>query len=108
MMGAPPAWDEVGLAIAKELAAGETTIYVQIGAGDLEDVAVGILADWQAVVPGVRLKLRDQAAEDTGNIHFGNSFTQEGLAGETFDYFLSNPPFGVEWKKVEREIWTSS
>ncbi len=42
--------------------------------------------------------------EDAGNVHFGNSFTQDGLAGERFDYFLSNPPFGVEWKKVEREI----
>jgi type I restriction enzyme M protein len=31
-------------------------------------------------------------------------FTQDGLTGETFDYFLSNPPFGVEWKKVEKEI----
>ena len=42
--------------------------------------------------------------EDATNIKFGNSFTQDGLAGETFDYFLSNPPFGVEWKKVEKEI----
>ena len=42
--------------------------------------------------------------QDPGNVHFGNSFTQDGLAGRTFDYFLSNPPFGVEWKKVEREI----
>jgi type I restriction enzyme M protein len=37
-------------------------------------------------------------------VHFGNSFTQDGLAGVTFDYFLSNPPFGVEWKKVEKDI----
>ncbi len=42
--------------------------------------------------------------EDAGNIHFGNSFTQDGLAGDKYDYFLSNPPFGVEWKKVERDI----
>ncbi len=42
--------------------------------------------------------------QDPANIKFGNSFTQDGLKGETFDYFLSNPPFGVEWKKVEREI----
>jgi len=37
-------------------------------------------------------------------IAFGNSFTQDGHAGKRFDYFLSNPPFGVEWKKVEKEI----
>lgn len=42
--------------------------------------------------------------EDAGNVRFGNSFTQDGLPGEKFDYFLSNPPFGVEWKKVEREV----
>lgn len=38
------------------------------------------------------------------NIKFGNSFTSDGLAGERFDYMLSNPPFGVEWKKVEKQI----
>lgn len=37
-------------------------------------------------------------------IKFGNSFTEDGFAGQTFDYMLSNPPFGVEWKKVEKEI----
>jgi type I restriction enzyme M protein len=42
--------------------------------------------------------------EDAANIKFGNSFTQDGLAGTQFDYFLSNPPFGVEWKKVEQAI----
>lgn len=38
------------------------------------------------------------------NIQFGNSFTQDGLPHVKFDYMLSNPPFGVEWKKVEKEI----
>lgn len=42
--------------------------------------------------------------QDPGNVHFGNSFTQDGASDQKFDYFLSNPPFGVEWKKVEREI----
>ncbi|QRF22552.1 SAM-dependent DNA methyltransferase [Alicyclobacillus sp. TC] len=37
-------------------------------------------------------------------IKFGNSFSEDGFAGQTFDYMLSNPPFGVEWKKVEKEI----
>src|SRR5271157_3333169 len=41
---------------------------------------------------------------DGTNIKFGNCFTQDGLPGETFDYFLCNPPFGVEWKKVEKQI----
>jgi type I restriction enzyme M protein len=28
----------------------------------------------------------------------------DGLPDKTFDYALSNPPFGVEWKKIEKEI----
>ena len=41
---------------------------------------------------------------NAANIKFGNSFTTDGLQGEHFDYMLSNPPFGVEWKKVERQV----
>jgi type I restriction enzyme M protein len=42
--------------------------------------------------------------QNASNIKFGNSFTNDGLVGETFDYMLSNPPFGVEWKKVQKQI----
>ncbi|WP_417463569.1 type I restriction-modification system subunit M [Kordiimonas sp.] len=42
--------------------------------------------------------------QEANNIKFGNSFTQDGLPGQTFDYVISNPPFGVEWKKIEKEI----
>jgi type I restriction enzyme M protein len=42
--------------------------------------------------------------EDATNIKFGNSLTQDGLVGEMFDYFLCNPPFGVDWKSVEKKI----
>lgn len=42
--------------------------------------------------------------QDPSRIKFGNSFTHDGLAHEKFDYMLSNPPFGVEWKKVQRAI----
>lgn len=42
--------------------------------------------------------------QNPSNIKFGNSFTQDGLEDETFDYMLSNPPFGVEWKKAEKQI----
>ena len=37
-------------------------------------------------------------------IVLGNSFSEDGFIGQTFDYMLSNPPFGVEWKKVEKFI----
>jgi type I restriction enzyme M protein len=42
--------------------------------------------------------------QDASHIHFGNSFTEDGETHRTFDYMLANPPFGVEWKKVEVEI----
>lgn len=42
--------------------------------------------------------------QNATNIKFGNSFTEDGLKNEKFDYMLSNPPFGVEWKKVEKVI----
>lgn len=41
---------------------------------------------------------------NVSNIKFGNSFTQDGLEDEEFHYFLSNPPFGVDWKKVQKQI----
>ena len=60
-MGEHLVWDEVGLGIATEIASGQTTIAVDFDAGELADTAVGILADWQAVVPGVRSMLRYKA-----------------------------------------------
>ncbi|MBS1819905.1 MAG: SAM-dependent DNA methyltransferase [Acidobacteria bacterium] len=38
------------------------------------------------------------------NVRFGDAFTDDQFHGETFDYFLSNPPFGVDWKKQQKEI----
>lgn len=38
------------------------------------------------------------------NIKFGNTFTIDGLKNEKFDYMLSNPPFGVDWKKAKKII----
>ncbi len=35
------------------------------------------------------------------NIAYGNSFSQDAHADKRFDYMLANPPFGVEWKKVQ-------
>src|SRR5437870_13134278 len=37
------------------------------------------------------------------NVRYGDSFTEDQFAGETFDYFLTNPPFGVDWKKQQKE-----
>jgi type I restriction enzyme M protein len=38
--------------------------------------------------------------QDASHIAYGNSFSEDGHQGATFDYLLANPPFGVEWKKV--------
>jgi type I restriction enzyme M protein len=38
------------------------------------------------------------------NIRHGNSFSEDHFRGQTFNYCLANPPFGVEWKKVQREV----
>ena len=38
------------------------------------------------------------------NVKFGNTFTADALRDEKFDYMLSNPPFGVDWKKAKRII----
>ena len=42
--------------------------------------------------------------QDVGNIVVGNTLSEDGHGGRKFDYMLSNPPFGVEWKKVEKEV----
>ena len=38
------------------------------------------------------------------NIRFGDSFTEDRFDGETFVYFLTNPPFGVDWKRQRNDI----
>lgn len=45
--------------------------------------------------------IRGQAIE---NMVPGNTLSEDGHAGRKFDYMLSNPPFGVEWKKVEKIV----
>src|SRR6202035_2143680 len=42
--------------------------------------------------------------QDASHIAYGNSFSEDHHEGEHFDYLLANPPFGVEWKKVEDEV----
>lgn len=39
--------------------------------------------------------------EDPRRLAFGNSFTEDGHKEKAFRLMLSNPPFGVEWKKYE-------
>ena len=41
---------------------------------------------------------------DVSKIVRGNTLSNDGHAGQQFDYMLSNPPYGVEWKKIERAV----
>ena len=41
---------------------------------------------------------------DPEQIAFGNTLTQDAQAGKRFHYMLSNPPYGVDWKKYQDPI----
>jgi type I restriction enzyme M protein len=42
--------------------------------------------------------------QDVGAIAYGNTLNNDGHAGSTYNYCLSNPPFGDAWKKVENDV----
>ncbi len=46
--------------------------------------------------------------EDADNIHLGTSFSDDKLKGKKFNFMLSNPPFGVSWKKEQEFIRNES
>jgi type I restriction enzyme M protein len=74
----------------------------------------------QAMNPGAKLVMYGQELNDESyaickadmlikgqevtNIVAGNTLSEDGHAGRKFDYLISNPPFGVEWKKVQKEV----
>jgi type I restriction enzyme M protein len=42
--------------------------------------------------------------QDVSKIKLGNTLSNDQLSSTSFDYMLSNPPFGVDWKKIEGDI----
>jgi len=46
--------------------------------------------------------------QDISRIKMGNTLSNDQLPQDKFDYMLSNPPFGVDWKKVESVIKTEN
>ncbi len=42
--------------------------------------------------------------QDVDNVVPGNTLSEDGFVHRKFDYMLSNPPFGVEWKKVQKVV----
>jgi type I restriction enzyme M protein len=87
------------------------------GTGGMLSVAGEYLAEHN---PGARLVVSGQElnpesyaickadmlikGQDVANITFGNTLSDDGHPSQKFDYMLSNPPYGVEWKKVEKEV----
>ncbi|MFT5164309.1 MAG: type I restriction enzyme M protein [Alteromonadaceae bacterium] len=45
-------------------------------------------------------------AQKVDNIKLGNTLSNDQLGNMGFDYMLSNPPFGVDWKKIEESVNT--
>ena len=42
--------------------------------------------------------------QNEGNVRCNNTLKDDQFVGMTFDYILSNPPFGVDWKDSEKEV----
>ena len=40
----------------------------------------------------------------SGDIEVGDTLANDRFAGRSFNYMLANPPFGVDWKKIEKKI----
>jgi type I restriction enzyme M protein len=46
--------------------------------------------------------------DEADNIRFGNSLTEDRFISNKFDFMLSNPPFGVSWKKEQEFVENES
>lgn len=42
--------------------------------------------------------------EDATNIRLGNTLSNDKFPTDKFDYLISNPPYGVDWKSYEKSI----
>ena len=41
---------------------------------------------------------------ETSTIRFGDTLVDDQFVGQRFDYFLANPPFGVDWKRQQKDV----
>jgi type I restriction enzyme M protein len=41
---------------------------------------------------------------DASNIAFGNTLTDDAFTGRKFDFCMSNPPYGVDWKQYAKAV----
>ena len=57
-----------------------------------------------AVAASDLLLRTDPRDAETSTIKFGDTLIDDQFDGERFDYFLANPPFGVDWKRQQKEV----
>ena len=88
------------------------------GTGGFLSSAIELVKDeWQAparIVPYAQelnpetyaISVADKLIQgyDTRNIKLGNTLANDQLPHEQFDYCLANPPFGVKWEKVQKQV----
>jgi type I restriction enzyme M protein len=82
------------LALAEEaLKDFNPSIRVELFGQELNDESFGICKSDMLVT-----------GHDPEQIAFGNTLTQDAHAAKKFHYMLSNPPYGVDWKKYQDPI----
>ncbi|MBY0221778.1 type I restriction-modification system subunit M [Sporosarcina aquimarina] len=42
--------------------------------------------------------------EEAKNIRFGNTLSNDAFPNMKFDYMITNPPYGVEWKPAQKKV----
>lgn len=57
-----------------------------------------------AVAASDLLMKEDPKESSTSTIKFGDTLLEDQFPADTFDYFLANPPFGVDWKRQSKEV----
>src|SRR5438132_7033765 len=50
------------------------------------------------------LYMKSQDGKDAENIKFGSTLSRDQLADKRFDYLLTNPPYGKEWKMDQAAV----
>ncbi len=107
----------VRLVLQEDSGAGKSLYDPACGTGGMlaaaEELARERCPDARIAIAGQELNAESYAickadallrGHEPGSIVLGNTFTHDGFSGRTFDYMLSNPPFGVDWKKVEKPL----
>lgn len=52
---------------------------------------------------GDEMKIQ-KLVDEAENLHWGDTLSDDKCKGRTFQYIISNPPFGIEWKREQKEV----